>query len=169
MQNDFKSGKAAMIVNGPWSTSDDLSGTAFKDKTNLGVAAVPAGSGGQGGPTGGHNLVIYAGSKNLDASYLFVAFINSAASQAFIASKNNTLPTRTSAYAMTEVSGNPLLAAFQAPLQVSKPRWPAPGASDVFGAVTPEYQKILSGQESVAAGLAAAQKQAQQSLTSFAG
>jgi arabinogalactan oligomer/maltooligosaccharide transport system substrate-binding protein len=169
MQNGFKTGKIAMVINGPWSTADDLSGSAFADKTNLGVAAVPGGSGGQGGPTGGHNLVVYAGSKNLNASYLFIAFMNSASSQAFIASKNNTLPTRTSAYAMPEVSGNPLLASFQAPLQVSKPRWPAAGASDVFGAVTPEYQKILSGQESVADGLANAQKQAEQSLTGFNG
>ena len=169
MQNGFKSGKYAMVINGPWSTADDLSGDAFKDKTNLGVAALPSGSGGQGGPTGGHNLVVYAGSKNLDPSYLFVAFMNSTESQAFIAGKNNVLPTRTSAYSDPQVTGNPLLAAFQAPLQVSHPRWPAPGASDVFGAVTPEYQKILSGQESVTDGMAAAQKQAAQNMTGFAG
>ena len=169
MQNGFKDGKVAMVINGPWSTADDLSGKAFSDKTNLGVAPVPGGTGGQGGPTGGHNLVIYAGSKNLSASYLFVAFMNSASSQAFIASKNNTLPTRTSAYSDPQVSGNALLAAFQAPLQVSKPRWPAASASDVFGFVTPDYQKIMSGQESVSDGLANAQKQSTQSLTGFAG
>jgi arabinogalactan oligomer/maltooligosaccharide transport system substrate-binding protein len=169
MQNAFKTGKVAMVINGPWSTADDLSGSAFADKANLGVAAVPAGSGGQGGPTGGHNLVVYAGSKNLSASYLFIAYMNSASSQAFIASKNNTLPTRTSAYALPEVTGNPLLAAFQDPLKVSQPRWPVAGASDVFGVVTPDYQKILSGQESVDAGLANMQKQATQTLTGFTG
>lgn len=168
MQNDFKSGKAAMVVNGPWSTADDLSGPAFKDATNLGVAAVPAGPGGQGGPTGGHNLVIYAGSKSLSASYLFVAFMNSADSQAFIASKNNTLPTRTSAYKLPAVSGNALLSAFQGPLQVSKARPAAPGAGDIFGAITPQYQKIMSGQTSVADGLAAAQKDCAQYLPGFA-
>ncbi len=169
MQNAFKTGKVAMIINGPWSTADDLSGSAFTDKANLGVAPVPSGPGGQGGPTGGHNLVVYAGSKNLNASYLFIAFMNSASSQAFIASKNNTLPTRTSAYSMPEVTGNPLLAEFQAPLKVSQPRWPVAGASDVFAVVTPDYQKILSGQESVSAGLANMQKQAVQTLTGFTG
>jgi arabinogalactan oligomer / maltooligosaccharide transport system substrate-binding protein len=168
MQNDFKSGKVAMIINGPWSTADDLSGTAFKDASNLGVADVPAGSAGQGGPTGGHNLVVYAGSKNLAASYLFVQFMNSADSQAFIASKNNTLPTRKSAYSMSGVTGNPLLSAFQAPLQVSKARPAAAGAGDIFGAITPQYQKILSGQATVAAGLAAAQKDCGQYLPGFA-
>jgi arabinogalactan oligomer / maltooligosaccharide transport system substrate-binding protein len=169
MQNAFKTGKAAMVVNGPWSTADDLSGSAFTDKSNLGVAAVPAGPGGQGGPTGGHNLVVYAGSKNLNPSYLFIAFMNSAANQAFIASKNNTLPTRTSAYSMPEVTGNPLLSAFQEPLKVSQARWPVAGASDVFGVVTPDYQKILGGQESVSAGLTNMQKQATQTLTGFTG
>jgi arabinogalactan oligomer/maltooligosaccharide transport system substrate-binding protein len=169
MQNGFKSGKIAMIVNGPWSTADDLTGAAFADKTNLGVAAVPGGSGGQGGPTGGHNLVVYAGSKNLNASYLFLAFMNSADNQAFIAGKNNTLPTRTSAYAKPEVTGNPLLTAFQGPLKVSKPRWPVAGASDIFDAVTPEFQKILGGQETVDSGLTNAQKHAQQTLTGFSG
>jgi arabinogalactan oligomer / maltooligosaccharide transport system substrate-binding protein len=169
MQNGFKTGKVAMVVNGPWSTADDLTGGAFSDPSNLGVAAVPAGSGGQGGPTGGQNLVVYAGSKNLQPSYLFVAFMNSADNQAFIASKNNTLPTRTSAYSLPQVSGNPLLADFAAPLKVSKARWPLAGASDIFGSVTPEYQKILSGQESVATGLANAQKQALQALTGFTG
>jgi arabinogalactan oligomer/maltooligosaccharide transport system substrate-binding protein len=169
MQNAFKTGKAAMVINGPWSTADDLSGSAFTDKSNLGVAAVPAGPGGQGGPTGGHNLVVYAGSKNLNPSYLFIAFMNSASSQAFIASKNNTLPTRTSAYSMPEVTGNALLSAFQEPLKVSQARWPVAGASDVFGVVTPDYQKIMGGQESVEAGLANMQKQATQTLTGFTG
>jgi arabinogalactan oligomer / maltooligosaccharide transport system substrate-binding protein len=158
-----------MVINGPWSTADDLSGSAFTDKANLGVAPVPSGPGGQGGPTGGHNLVVYAGSKNLNASYLFIAFMNSASSQAFIASKNNTLPTRTSAYSMPEVTGNPLLASFQEPLKVTQARWPVAGASDVFGVVTPDYQKILSGQESVGAGLTNMQKQATQTLTGFTG
>jgi arabinogalactan oligomer/maltooligosaccharide transport system substrate-binding protein len=164
MQNGFKTGKIAMIVNGPWSTADDLSGTAFTDKANLGVAPLPA-----GGPTGGHNLAVYAGSKNLNASYLFLAFMNSAENQAFIAGKNNTLPTRTSAYTKPEVTGNPLLEAFQAPLKVSKPRWPAAGASDIFDATTPEFQKIMGGQEPVATGLTNAQKHAQQTLTGFSG
>jgi arabinogalactan oligomer/maltooligosaccharide transport system substrate-binding protein len=160
MQNDFKSGKVAMIVNGPWSTADDLKGSAFTDPTSLGVAKVPAGPKGQGGPTGGHNLVVYAGSGNLPADYLFVQFMNSAASQAFVAGKNNTLPTHQAAYSMSEVTGNPLLAAFAGPLQVSKGRPAAAGAGDLFDVITPYYQKIMSNQVSTSEGLGQAQQAA---------
>ena len=167
MQNDFKSGKAAMVINGPWSTADDLTGAAFKDPTNLGIATVPAGPRGQGGPTGGQNLVVYAGSKNLAADYVFLAFLNSASSQAFVAGKNNVLPTRSSAYADPQVTRSAVLSAFKAPLTVSKARPAAPGAGDIFGSITTDYQKILSGQTSVSSGLADAQKQAAQFMPDF--
>lgn len=68
MQNAFKSGKVAMMVNGPWAIEDVKAGARFKDAANLGVAPVPAGSAAQGSPQGGWNLSVYAGSKNLDAS-----------------------------------------------------------------------------------------------------
>jgi arabinogalactan oligomer/maltooligosaccharide transport system substrate-binding protein len=55
MQTAFKNGQVAMIVNGPWSTADILSGPAFKSSSNLGVAPVPKGPSGQGSPVGGHS------------------------------------------------------------------------------------------------------------------
>ncbi|GHI51947.1 hypothetical protein Srubr_17930 [Streptomyces rubradiris] len=48
---------------GPWEITNFYKGSAFKDKKNLGIATVPAGSTGKAGaPTGGHNLSVYAGS-----------------------------------------------------------------------------------------------------------
>ena len=167
MQNEFKSGQVAMIINGPWSTSDDLKGSAFGDSGNLGVADVPAGPKGQGGPTGGHNLVVYAGSANLPADYLFARFMNSAASQAYIAKQNNVLPTRTSVYSMSQVTGNPLLAAFAGPLKVSRARPAAAGAGDLYDVITPFYQKIMSGQASISDGLGQAQRQSAQYVPGF--
>ena len=41
----FKNGQVAMIVNGPWSTADVLSGPQFKNSTNFQVAVHPAGTG----------------------------------------------------------------------------------------------------------------------------
>ncbi len=48
MQTAFKDGKVAMMINGPWAVADTYAGKEFADKANLGIAPVPAGSGGQG-------------------------------------------------------------------------------------------------------------------------
>jgi len=66
MQTAFKNGQVAMIVNGPWSTADILSGPAFKSSSNLGVAPVPKGPSGQGSPVGGHSYVIGRNTQHLD-------------------------------------------------------------------------------------------------------
>lgn len=167
MQTAFKDGKVAMVVNGPWSTADDLKGSAFANADNLGVATVPAGSAKAGAPIGGHNLVVYAGSKNLDASYLFVAFLNSAQNQATIAAKNNVLPTRTSAYSDPQVSGDKLLAAFADPLKAGVGRPPVPGASDLLTPLDADYQAILGGQKSAQDALNDAATQFAQILPDF--
>ncbi|PXY32682.1 sugar ABC transporter substrate-binding protein [Prauserella muralis] len=167
MMDGFKSGKVGMILNGPWAVSDVLTGNAFADKENLGVAPVPAGPKGQGGPVGGHNLVVYAGSPDLAASYLFVRFLNSPDSQALVASRNNTLPTRKSVYPRPEVAGNDVIAAFQQPLEDAKPRPPAPGAGDLYDIFTPFYERILGNQVSIADGLDQAQRKADGAVPGF--
>ncbi|WAL69669.1 extracellular solute-binding protein [Amycolatopsis cynarae] len=167
MNNGFKSGTIGMVLNGPWAVKEYLSGSAFANPDNLGVAPVPAGPAGQGGPVGGHNLVVYAGSPNIAASELFVQFMTSAESQAYIASKNNTMPTRKSVYAMPEVAGNKQIAAFQAPLDGSKPRPAAPGAGDLYDMFTPYYQKILGNQASLQDALAQAQQKAKGAVPGF--
>ena len=55
-QTAFKNGQVAMIVNGPWSTADILQGKEFAKSSNLGVAPIPKGPGGQGSPVGGQRL-----------------------------------------------------------------------------------------------------------------
>jgi arabinogalactan oligomer/maltooligosaccharide transport system substrate-binding protein len=167
MQTAFKDGKVAMVINGPWSTADDLKGSAFGNADNLGVATVPAGSVKAGAPIGGHNLVVYAGSKNLDASYLFVAFLNSAQNQATIAAKNNVLPTRTSAYSDPQVSGSKLLSAFADPLKAGVGRPPVAGASDLLTPLDADYQAILGGQKSAQDALNDAATQFAQILPDF--
>lgn len=154
MQNAFKNGTTAMVINGPWSTADDLSGTAFKDKTNLGIAPVPAGSVKAGTPTGGQDLVVYAGSANLTASEMFVQYINSAASQAYVASKNNTLPTHQAAWSDAQVTGNSVLTAFEPVIKADAPRPSIAQGSDLFTPFDTGVQQILSGKVSAQAGLA---------------
>jgi len=168
MQNGFKNGTTAMVLNGPWATRDYFSGSAFTDRANLGVAPIPAGPSGKGGPVGGHNLTIYAGSQNLDASYLFVDFMTSAENQAKVAAKNNTMPTRASVYELPEIKANPVIAAFQQPQAEARPRPKAPGSGDLYDMLTPYYQQIMGGQVAAQDGLQQAQQKSDGYVPGFA-
>ena len=61
----FKNGQVAMIVNGPWASCGRPLGAAFKSSTNLSVAVLPPGPGGQGSPIGGGALAISRNSQNV--------------------------------------------------------------------------------------------------------
>ncbi|MEZ0073112.1 extracellular solute-binding protein [Planotetraspora sp. GP83] len=143
----FKEGKVAMIFNGPWSNADNLGGKVFKDNPdNFGVAPVPAGSVKSGAPVGGHDYTVYAGSKNLTASYLFIQFMDSAESQAKIAGKLGLLPARTSAYAAPEATANPKIAQWQKPMESAVERPWIPEAASLFQPLVEGYQKLAGGQ-----------------------
>ena len=168
MQTSFKTGKVAMLVQGPWSVGDDLTGSAFKgNEDNLGYAPVPAGSSGKAqAPTGGHDLAVYQGSKNLDAAYLFTQFMTSSTSQQTIASKNGTLPTRTSAYT-DAVMQNKTIAGFKPIMDTARPRVALPQVGSLFTPLQQEYIKILQGKTSVQDGLDAAAKEFGKLLPGF--
>ncbi|RAG81689.1 sugar ABC transporter substrate-binding protein [Streptacidiphilus pinicola] len=166
----FESGKVASIIQGPWETTNVFKGASFSDKTNLGIAAVPAGSAGKSGaPIGGHNLIAYAGSDaaHQAASEKFIAFMTSAASQVTIATKNDTLPTRQDAYT-SAVTANPGIAGFQAVLSAGVPRPAVAHYSDLYTPFGTELVKMLSGQESVQQGMSNTTVQAQKLLPDYA-
>ncbi|MFF5537239.1 extracellular solute-binding protein [Streptomyces cinerochromogenes] len=169
MQAAFKNGKVAMLIQGPWSVGDDLGGTAFKgDEDNLGFAPVPAGAGGKAqAPTGGHNLTVYQGSSNLDASYLFAQFMTSTPSQIAIAKGTGTLPTRKSAYT-SEVTGDAKIAGFQPILEkTARARVALPQAGSLFTPLAQNYAKILQDDESVQGGLDATAKEFKKLLNGY--
>ena len=169
MQTAFKNGKVAMLIQGPWSVSDDVTGKAFKgNEDNLGYAPVPAGAGGKAqAPTGGHNLTVYQGSKNLDASYLFTQFMTSTASQVTLAEKTGTLPTRKSAYT-SEVTANAKIAGFKPILeQTARPRVALPQVGSLFTPLAQNYVKILQGDASVKDGLNNTAKEFQKLLPGY--
>lgn len=143
--NGFKDGKIAMIINGPWATADVLSGTEFQDKTNFGVARIPAGPGGKyGSPVGGHNYVVSANSENVELAADFIEFLNSTESQVDFAVKNNLLPTRYSAYDDGQLSSNELVSSFKNQLEVATNRPVIPEGSELFADFTEFYQKTWS-------------------------
>ncbi len=155
IMDSFQTGKVAMVVQGPWDITNVYAGSAFTSKSNLGIAPVPAGSTGTAGaPTGGQNLVVYAGADaaHLAASEKFVAFMTSAASETETALKNGTLPTRTDAYTAA-VNANLGIQGYQAILKYSVPRPSLPEYSSFYTSFATDYTKILEGQESIQTGL----------------
>ncbi|MEU6877377.1 extracellular solute-binding protein [Streptomyces sp. NPDC046712] len=146
MQAAFKDGKVAMMINGPWAVADTLAGKEFADKANLGIAPVPAGSGGQGAPQGGHNLAVYAGSKNLDASYAFVEYMTSAEAQATTAKELSLLPTRESVYIKPDVASNEMISFFKPVVEKAVERPWIPEGGSLFAPLQTEYTKVLTGQ-----------------------
>ncbi|KUO23096.1 extracellular solute-binding protein [Streptomyces dysideae] len=159
IQEAFVSGKVAAIMQGPWEITNFYKGSAFKDKNNLGIATVPAGSTGKAGaPTGGHNLSVYAGSDKAhqEASLKFVKFMTSAKAQETIALKNSTLPTRDDAYT-AEVKADPGIAGYQSVLAAAQPRPALAEYSSLWGPLDTELLKIAGGKESLDKGLSSAE------------
>ncbi len=153
MMNDFKAGKVAMIINGPWATSDILSSEEFKDSGNLGVAPVPSGPGGQGSPVGGHNLVISKYTEAPDEAYQFIDFLNSKENQVYFAENLGNLPTRQSAYEDEDLLNNEVFQGFKSQLEVATSRPIIPEGSLLFGDFTTNLSQILSKEISVKEGL----------------
>lgn len=149
----FKDGKVAMILNGPWASSDVLAGKAFAKPENLGIAPIPAGPGGQGSPVGGHNYVVNNTTKHEAASIAFIEFMNTAESQAKISKANNTLPTRKSAYEQTDVTGNRVVTDFKAVIEKATNRPVIPEGGALFDALTANFQKALTGKSDAKSAL----------------
>ncbi|WP_225097131.1 extracellular solute-binding protein [Streptomyces sp. CoH27] len=159
IQDAFVNGKVAAILQGPWEITNFYKGSAFSDKSNLGIATVPAGSSGKAGaPTGGHNLSVYAGSDKAHqaAALTFVKFMTSASSQETIALKNSTLPTRSDAYT-AQVKADPGIAGYQGVLSSAQPRPALPEYSSLWGPLDTELPKVAAGKESLDTGLSNAQ------------
>jgi arabinogalactan oligomer / maltooligosaccharide transport system substrate-binding protein len=143
MMGAFREGDVAMIINGPWSVGDALSGPEFDDADNLGIAALE-----NGGPTGGHNYTAYAGSENLDAAYAFIAYMSSAETQARIAEELGTLPTRGSVYDMPEVADHDTISAFAPVMEASQARPWIPEAGQMFEPFDDAYERAVLGDAS---------------------
>lgn len=154
MMIGFKNGQYAMIINGPWSSSDVLSGPVFANKPeNFGITRIPRGPAGFGSPVGGHNYVISADSKKLFASWDLIHFLSRPENQARFALKNNLLPTRESTYLLPEVKQNEVIQSFKYVLDAANTRPVIPQAGALFIDLKPAYQAALLGEKTPKAAL----------------
>ncbi len=155
MTTDFKDGQTAIIFQGPWQVSDILTGSQFTGKqSNLGIAGIPTGPGGQtGSPVGGQSYVIYAGTKYPDQAYKFISFMSSTASQVAIAKANHTLPTRQSAYQDPAVSGDYVINGYHLVQSTAVNRPIIPQGGQLFTDFDPNIQAALAGAKTPADAL----------------
>jgi len=154
MTNDFKSGTTAMIFQGPWQVSDILTGSAFINKTNLGIAGIPNGpNGATGSPVGGQSYVIYAGTQHPNEAYKFISFMSSSANQIAIAKANHTLPTRQSAYQDPAVSSDAVISGYYAIRSTAVNRPIIPQGGQLFNDFDPNIQAALAGAKTPADAL----------------
>ncbi len=146
-QTGFKTGKYAMIINGPWSTSDILDGAEFKNPDNLGITRIPAGPSGFSSPVGGHNYVIAANTKHLQETWDLINFLTEPQNQAKFALNNNLLPTRKSTYEIPEVKNNHLISDFKFVLEAASNRPVIPEGGALFVDLKQPYQSALLGEK----------------------
>jgi arabinogalactan oligomer/maltooligosaccharide transport system substrate-binding protein len=146
-QTGFKTGKYAMIINGPWSTSDILGGAEFKDPNNLGITRIPGGEKGFSSPVGGHNYVVAANTKHLDETWKLVDFLTQPKNQAKFAIRNNLLPTRLDTYDLPDVKNNHLISDFKYVLEAATNRPVIPQGGALFVDMKQPYQAALLGEK----------------------
>ncbi len=145
----FKEGKYAMMINGPWSIAEVLTGSAFKDAENLGVAVIPKGPQGQSGsPIGGHGYVVYRGSKNIPAAYTLIDFLNKPKNQVRFALEKSLLPTRQSVYDGPELKKQVFIQKFWAQLQASRSRPVIPEGALLYKALDDNLQSVMKNKAS---------------------
>lgn len=145
--NAFKEGQAAMYINGPWASSDVLSGPEFADNPeNLGIGAVPAGPEGQGSPVGGHEYAIYSGSPYIEESLELVRCLNRPENQARLAMELNLVPTVRAAYEVEGVSDNMVLQGFLTQMEVATNRPVLPAGGGIYAEFDPQHQAIILGE-----------------------
>jgi multiple sugar transport system substrate-binding protein len=158
VNDQFKAGKAAMMVNGPWQfpTLDAEKSLKYE------VVKIPAPAAGQPvvAPLGGETWTVpQTGNKDKQASAAkVVACLNSDANQLSLAQQNQTIPTKTALGAQFS-SSNPNMKGFVEQIPTARARtgelgadWPK-AATKIYTAV----QSALTGQAAPAAALQQAQ------------
>ncbi|WP_052849452.1 extracellular solute-binding protein [Streptomyces avicenniae] len=146
MMSTFADGEVAMMINGPWAIADAT--TALGD--DLGVAPVPAGGATQASPLGGWNYGVYAGTPEADASFEFVRYMSSAATQQRVTEELSLLPTRASVYDAESVQANEMVQFFKPAVDVAHERPWIPQAQSLFDPLRVSVQAMLTGSASPA-------------------
>lgn len=153
MMDDFKNGRVAMILNGPWAVSDIITGSEFKDETNLGIAQIPKGPKGQGSPIGGHGLVVTKYSDAPEEAYELIRYLTNAETQLEQSIALKTLPTQSKVYEDQALGSDAIIQGFKGQLDAAKAKPLIPEGASMFNDFTPNLEDILLEKQTVEEGL----------------
>ncbi|MFH1144324.1 MAG: extracellular solute-binding protein [Candidatus Eisenbacteria bacterium] len=156
----FKEGRAAMIVNGPWSWS-----AYRKAGIPFGIARIPliTETGRWPAPmvsSKGYSVNRRVSGKHLGEVLAALRFLTSPASQVEFATRMGTLPTRKEAYADPRIAGDAVLSASLSQVEVGRRMPVIPEMRAIWDAMRPALQSVWNGNLAPAEAAAAMQRQA---------
>jgi arabinogalactan oligomer/maltooligosaccharide transport system substrate-binding protein len=142
----FGAGEVAMIVNGPWATSDLLGRPAFEKPERLGVAPFPRGDSVRNpAPLSGHGFVVSRCAKDPAAAWRLARALSDRAAQIAFAQANSLIPTLRKAYEDPRVEASSFVVSFREALARARPRPRHPAVARIFDDFTPAVQAVLLG------------------------
>lgn len=140
----FKEGRAAMILNGPWSWA------AYRQAgIDIALAPIPRMRGGRW-PTPMVSAKGYSVNARLEGparerALRLLRFLTSEESEAPMAARLGTLPSRRALYERPEVKDDPLLQASLRQVRLGRRMPVAPEMRAVWDAMRPSFQNVLNG------------------------
>lgn len=173
---DFEAGHAAMTIMANWWGAQLKASDIGME--NVGVAPIPTGEGGTSIALQYEWLwAVNNGSKNIDAAWQFLTWLNSPASEGasspmgdFLTSALNAIPGRTSdQQAHQDVLSDPFVAPFVAALATSQTEAVIPGAQEIKTALQTQIESAWYGQTDPQTALNTAAGEANRILAEKAG
>ncbi len=157
----FKSGSAAMIINGDWSWGDYL------DNPNIDAAIAPmpivSSTGLPMGPmvaTKGYSLNVHARGDQADAAMRFVKFMTSDETQRNFMTRLKTLPSRKSLLDDPLLQNDPTLVASAEQMKNGRAMPVVSELRAIWDSMRPHYQALMAGDQSAAEAAANMQSDA---------
>lgn len=138
-RTQFVTGKAAMMINGPWELQN-LADSGI----DFGVAPLPKGEVAATG-LGGENVVTFAQAKNKDGANAFLEFITSAEGATIYCNESGQLSARPDLSGTLAAADDPNLQVFEKQLEVARARAYGGNYAEISAAVQISLQKVLTG------------------------
>ena len=154
----FKEGKAAMIINGPWSWA------AYGEKVDYGLAVLPKvdQTGIHMAPvvaTKGYSVNVNVKPEKLNYVRQVLSYLTSGEVQTQMAARLSTVPVNKAAMASNEVKNNPILQASLAQLKFGRPMPANPRFRQMWDGMRGPYQSVMGGSVTAKQGAKLMQEQ----------
>ncbi|MGD8977021.1 MAG: extracellular solute-binding protein [Gammaproteobacteria bacterium] len=151
----FNSGKAAMVLSGPWFLSE------VEEDVDFGLAVLPTVDEAGGEPMGPwltvEGIYISAGSKHKEEAYELLKYMVSDEAALVMSTEGGQLPSNLAVYENPDVANDPVLSAFRAQLETAVPMPNYAEMTLMWSPVTTAMNKIVKGSASPEVALGEAQ------------